>query len=416
MPRTVKVVNLETPTARMRLKPGRNAYWRAVVPGKVHLGYARAHTGRAGRWMVRIYSGKERYRVATLGQADDYGEGLTFAEAHAAAAARGGRPVGPLTVKGATDIYLEAQDRAGKPTGDSRSRITRQILPSLGNTRVEELTTEQLQKWLADLTTAPLRRRKAKADDPEAVRRRRSTANRTLSILKAALNYAFDAQLVSSNIAWGRRLKPFRKVDAARVRYLRVAEAKRLINSADRDTGFRDLVHAALLTGCRYSELARLTVADFDPDAGTVAVRQSKSGRPRQVFLTSEGTKFFEGLAAGRAGDAPLLPCHLPRRARDGAAPDMWLSSDQIRPMVEAVKRAKISPPINFHGLRHTYASLSVMAGVPLQVVARNLGHVDTRMVEKHYGHLEDSFMRNAIRDGAPRFGAVKRSNVRALR
>jgi hypothetical protein len=42
----------------------------------------------------------------------------------------------------------------------------------------------------------------------------------------------------------------------------------------------------------------------------------------------------------------------------------------------------------SFHALRHTWASLAVMGGVPLLVVAKNLGHVDTRMVEKHYGHL----------------------------
>jgi hypothetical protein len=45
------------------------------------------------------------------------------------------------------------------------------------------------------------------------------------------------------------------------------------------------------------------------------------------------------------------------------------------------------------------------MNGMPLMVVARNLGHVDTRMVEKHYGHLAPSFISHAIRAGAPRFG-----------
>ncbi len=39
-----------------------------------------------------------------------------------------------------------------------------------------------------------------------------------------------------------------------------------------------------------------------------------------------------------------------------------------------------------------------VMDGVPLMVVARNLGHADTRMVEKHYGHLATSYIRQAIR------------------
>jgi hypothetical protein len=45
------------------------------------------------------------------------------------------------------------------------------------------------------------------------------------------------------------------------------------------------------------------------------------------------------------------------------------------------------------------------MNGVPLMVVARNLGHADTRMVEKHYGHLAPSFVAEVIRAGAPKFG-----------
>jgi hypothetical protein len=51
---------------------------------------------------------------------------------------------------------------------------------------------------------------------------------------------------------------------------------------------------------------------------------------------------------------------------------------------------------------RHTYASLMVMDSVPLMVVARNLEHADTRMVEKHYGHLATSYVREAIRAAKP--------------
>jgi integrase len=78
------------------------------------------------------------------------------------------------------------------------------------------------------------------------------------------------------------------------------------------------------------------------------------------------------------------------------------------------VQRAKIAPPISFHGLRHTWASLAVMAGMPLLVVARNLGHVDTRMVERHYGHLAPSYLADEVRKNAPKFG-TKPTNVRAL-
>jgi hypothetical protein len=45
------------------------------------------------------------------------------------------------------------------------------------------------------------------------------------------------------------------------------------------------------------------------------------------------------------------------------------------------------------------------MNGVPLLVVAGNLGHTDTRMVEKHYGHLAPSYQADEIRKGAPTFG-----------
>ena len=55
------------------------------------------------------------------------------------------------------------------------------------------------------------------------------------------------------------------------------------------------------------------------------------------------------------------------------------------------------------------------MNGAPLLVVAKNLGHSDTRMVEKHYGHLAESYVADAIRAAAPRFGGGEKSNVVAI-
>jgi hypothetical protein len=63
-----------------------------------------------------------------------------------------------------------------------------------------------------------------------------------------------------------------------------------------------------------------------------------------------------------------------------------------------------------------TWASHAVMAGVPLMVVARNLGHVDTGMVEKHYGRLSESYVTEAIRAGAPRYGSEPAKGVVPLR
>jgi len=227
----------------------------------------------------------------------------------------------------------------------------------------------------------------------EEHRQRRASANRVLTMLKAALNHAYDEGHVGNRDAWGRRLAPFEKVEVARVRYLTVAEAERLMNACDPE--FRPLVRAGLETGCRYGELIRLTVADYNPDASTLAIRQSKSGKPRHVVLTEEGAAFFRRHCAGRNGHGLMF------RHGDGGA---WQKSEQARPMAEACMNGKIKPAISFHILRHTWASLAVMNGTPLLVVAKNLGHADARMVEKHYGHLAPSFIADAIRAGAPRY------------
>jgi hypothetical protein len=55
------------------------------------------------------------------------------------------------------------------------------------------------------------------------------------------------------------------------------------------------------------------------------------------------------------------------------------------------------------------------MNGVPLLVIAKNLGHRDTRMVEMHYGHLAETYVTKAIRAGAPRYGLAPDESVKRL-
>ena len=52
---------------------------------------------------------------------------------------------------------------------------------------------------------------------------------------------------------------------------------------------------------------------------------------------------------------------------------------------------------------------------VPLLVVSRNLGHRDGRMVELHYGHLASSYVADAIRNGAPKFGVKPDEKITTL-
>jgi len=196
-------------------------------------------------------------------------------------------------------------------------------------------------------------------------------------------------------------VRGFREADAARLRYLSDSEARRLTNACPPD--FRALVTGALLSGCRYGELGGMIVDDFNSDGGTLWVRTSKSGKPRHVVLTQEGRDFVAGLAAGRPGSARLF-------LRSNGKP--WGKSEQRRPLVAACTAAKIDPPVNFHGLRHTYASRLAMRSVPLAVIAAQLGHSDTRMVEKHYGHLSASYVADTVRAAFGSLGLVEPSNV----
>jgi integrase len=378
---------------------------------------------------MRWYTGDGAYRVETIGTADDKGDAgegevlLDFRQAQARARERHlehtrtakGLPAkeGPYTVRACVEEYLSFLEAKRKSARDARYRAEALILPKLGDLPCIDLSAAFLRRWLENAaTSAPRLRtrrgedqryRELETDDAEARRRRRATANRVLTILKAALNRAWREGKIPSDDAW-RRVEPFEEADAARVRYLAIDECRRLINTSQGE--FRDLVQAALLTGCRFGELAALEVRDFNADAGTLHIRTSKSGKGRHVVLNDEGIEFFEAIIAGRLGAEILL------RKSDGGR---WMKSNQARPMVEACARAKIEPAANFHCLRHTYASHAVMAGAPLMVVARNLGHADTRMVEKHYGHLSATYVADAIRAAAPRFGIVGDRRVAAI-
>jgi integrase-like protein len=55
--------------------------------------------------------------------------------------------------------------------------------------------------------------------------------------------------------------------------------------------------------------------------------------------------------------------------------------------------------------LQHTYGSTLAMRGVPMGVIAEQLGHADTRMTEKHYAHLAPSYVADTIRAHFPTLG-----------
>ncbi len=310
-----------------------------------------------------------------------------------------------LTVNEVLDLYFEARAAEGmKSVADAKSRAALHIRPKLGKIRVQELTVNKVRLWRDGLVSARKMRRSGRfaekpnsvpvdLSDPDVVRRRRDTANRTLTILKAALNWAYHNQLISEDTAW-RLVKPYRATTSARVRFLNADEQKALLKASTGAIG--NLVAAALVTGARFGELARLRVADFDDANGSIFIAESKSGKSRHIPLPPGGVTLFRKLATDRPQEAPLLT------QENGVE---WRRATYHRDFKALLDKAHLED-VTLHELRHTYASTMVRGGAPLMVVAQALGHSDTRMVEKHYAHLARSYVSDTIRRLAPDIAA----------
>lgn len=419
MPRARREFDLSTPTARRRLKAKKNSvpYWRFIADGR-YIGY-RPHNGAQyfGTWVARLYVGNENYVMATLGAADDRapadgGAVLTYRQALERAQAwcdqqerraQGMAPKEPepYTVAQCIADYLDWYAAHRKALSTTRHVVEAHILPVFGKRLVASLTAREIRQWHQALATVPARVRSTpgspqrwrKLEGPEDERKRKATANRILTIFKAALNFAFSEGRVAADEAW-RRVKPFKGVDAAKISYLDQEQAARLLNAGDPD--FQRLVRAALLTGCRYGELIALKVGDYLPDSQAVHIRASKSNKSRHVYLTEEAAAFFGAMTEGRPASETLF-------LRTDGLP--WGSSHQDRRMRTACKAAQIDPPVSFHILRHTYASHYLMGGGSLPALAAQLGHADTRMTVLHYSHLADSWRAEEARRFGPTFG-----------
>jgi integrase len=381
--RQVRNAKLDSRTARARLPRRREPFW-AVISAGCALGYRQG--AKTGTWIGKFRDEQGHRHYEAFGAADDKRDAdgisvFSFAQAQEQARiffARKAREAaghlaphdGPYTIKDAVNDYLKAYERrGGRAVYHSRRAAETHILPALGMLPVTRLSAKRLEdrhRGLAEkpalLRSTPGRKPNQRETDkgPDGVRQRRATANRVLTVLKAALNHAWKTGHVASDDAW-RRVKPFKAVDTARVRYLTEPECVRLVNA-----WFRNLVRGALLTGCRYSELTSMQVTDLNLDAGVVTVRTSKAGKPRHIVLTDEGRKLFADLTTGRlAGDSIFV------RADGGR----WGKSHQLRPILEACNHANITPPVSFHVLRHTYGSTLAMRGVAMGVIAAQLGH-----------------------------------------
>lgn len=159
--------------------------------------------------------------------------------------------------------------------------------------------------------------------------------------------------------------------------------AKRIVGELD----VRDLVRAgkgrnylmvAVLyaTGLRVSELTGLNVSDVirRSDERVQLHILGKGGKEREVLLPESLGPPLLAICEGRDPDQPLFVSFSRRRGYAGGR----LTTRAIRHVVKKLaRRAKLTPKLSPHWLRHAHASHSLDHGASLAVVAATLGHAN---------------------------------------
>lgn len=430
MTRTKRSARLDTRSRRCELLVGSRST--ETLAEGCYLLYHRPKNGASGTWGARWFAlkGQGGQRQTRIGVADDFSDadgirvlnygqatkiaGLWFKEqARLEHLKATGEVISDKAycVADAIADYRADIERRGRPTDTVDSFSRTRIVPLLGEIEVAKLTRGRVEKWFHDLASSPrMKTGKGTSEKVEKweseptkdqTRARRNTANRVLAILKRALNLAVEQGRYSGATPW-RDVKPFQGVVVARARFLSRDEQVRLLNACPPD--FRDLVAAALHTGSRFAPLTRLQVRDVNLEAGTIWIGKDKGkghDTCRHVFLAPDAVEWFRAKIAGKQPDDLVLTRAGVKRVKREGEPNQWLPSDQLPFMKAACEAAKLEY-LTFHELRHSYASTLVNVGVPLAYVAAQLGHANTRMVEKFYGHLAPSALAQAIRKLTP--------------
>ncbi|HEY2345550.1 MAG TPA: tyrosine-type recombinase/integrase [Xanthomonadaceae bacterium] len=400
MARAPREHKLETRESRAKLKTRAEPYWRQVIPG-TFLGYRKSKT--TGAWIVRQRNESGGYSERRLGTANDhvdadglvvlgYGEAVRRAT-ETQLAERGAKSPrhmrDGITLNDLLDYYL-AEHLAGKGSESvTRQFIDRHIRADIGAKLATALDADAIRAWHRSLAAkAPMRRqspvgnRKSEADpakafdpaDPASIRARQVSANRVLTIIKAALNFAWEHdKLPESTPTYWKKVTPFSVIDDEPPRMLDHDEITRLLNAALPD--LRTLLSGALLTGARYGELAAMKVGSYSHEHSTVTIHQTKTGKTLHQPLTPEGIALFNSLTAGRSRSESMFT------KADGTT---WGKDHATRRMIAAAEAARVTD-VSFKTTRATYGKLLLLATRDIEMVAKALGHSDSRITRKHY-------------------------------
>lgn len=312
----------------------------------------------------------------------------------------------PLVVGKATlaayarDEWLPVVRHALKPTTylNYENMLEQRILPHLGHIRLGELRPAAIARCYAAL------RKNGRRDGKGGLSE--TSIEHTHRLLHKILADAVRAGLLHRNPSDG-VIKPRRR---QREMPVWTSEQVRAFLAFSADHRLGPLFILAAMTGMRRGELLGLEWGDIDLAEGTVVVRRT---RVRVGYVVSTGTpKSGEGrmIDLDERTVSALRTWRKQQREERLQAGSGWVDSAQVftddfgRPIhpdavfgyFERAVRNSGLPMLNFHGLRHSHATVLLQAGVAVRVVAERLGHADPAMTLRVYQHVVPGMQRQA--------------------
>lgn len=337
--------------------------------------------GRRGEGSITPRNGKFIARRSTTEGGKRKRESKTFilrndAEWWLSQGRRNGEAPEDIRVRDYMDRWLRGKRKVRPSTlAQYTNHVQVHIVPVLGGHRLHELRRRHIEAFVDDRLAYTYRR------TPEGPKHRLSpaTVGKLLMTLRSALEEAVPRDIPENPAA--RVETP--TVEREPVRAMTRAEASGLI-LAVRDTWMEHVVRVLLGSGMRIGEAVALNQGDVQD--GWVRLRKSKT-TIRAVRLSADADAAIH--AAVKAA---------PRR---GAKEPVFFgpkTGDRLRPtsLTHALS-ALTGGQVTAHTLRHGTATLMVAAGVPMRVVAEQLGHANPSLTARTYAHVAPDSLREAI-------------------
>lgn len=217
--------------------------------------------------------------------------------------------------------------------------------------------------------------------------------NNLLGILGKCLRTAQDWEIIEKLP----KIKPL-KNSMKEIKYLNENDYNKLLEVAKDKGIIYEMILFSLRAGVRVGELIALDWKDIDFEKRMVVIQRNyvdgilgtpKNHKFRAIYLAQD---IYDILLSRRKKEGIVFP------DKDG---NYYSRFSCRRRLNTLCKKAQIEQ-VNWHALRHSFASQLVTNGISLKAIQELLGHSDLKMVQR-YAHLESSTLRDAIETLEPK-------------